>query len=46
MNHLRSERYRAEPVGLVIHAPRRYDLSIWLITRGREGPSAIASWTS
>jgi ubiquinone/menaquinone biosynthesis C-methylase UbiE len=28
---------RAEPVGLVLHNPIRYDLRLWLMTRGREG---------
>src|SRR6187402_3254654 len=27
----------AEPVGLVLHNPIRYDLRLWLMTRGREG---------
>jgi ubiquinone/menaquinone biosynthesis C-methylase UbiE len=26
-----------EPVGLVLHNPRRYDLRMWLMARGREG---------
>ena len=26
-----------EPIGLVIHAARRYDLRVWWMTRGREG---------
>ena len=27
----------AEPVGLVLHNPRLYDLRLWLMARGREG---------
>lgn len=29
--------HHAEPVGLVLHNPIRYDLRLWLMTRGREG---------
>jgi ubiquinone/menaquinone biosynthesis C-methylase UbiE len=27
----------SEPIGLILHQPRRYDARLWLMTRGREG---------
>ena len=32
-----TDQHAHEPVGLVLHNPIRYDLRLWLMTRGREG---------
>jgi ubiquinone/menaquinone biosynthesis C-methylase UbiE len=35
--HAPADAHAPEPVGLVLHNPRRYDLRLWLMARGREG---------